>query len=359
MYKEKAIDSLVLVVELFNRPQETARLSSVLIHLNHSLEMLLKSILLRHGYDIRKDNGHTIEFSKCVSVLNGGTQDHPDLDLLNDDEEVTLEEIGGHRNETMHGNTVLGEQLLYAYTRSGISIIDSLLEEEYDESLNDHLPTRVLPISGAPLKHLDIIYEEETEKIQELLNQGARDAARARARAIEISNRTQSGQEEPPSDDEMEEILDRFDADDDFEDIFPGVANLRFDVEGQGPTIKLQFTQSEGQPVHYVADDEEVDDYVIGFREVNPFDRYSLGSHALADNIADKYEGDKRITRSNVWAMVRKLGIHGDDEYHKELNTPYGGMADRYSHKAIYRVIDAIESGEIDPQTAWETHGYS
>ena len=359
MYKDKSEDSLVLVVEFFNRPHDTGRLSSVLLHLNLSIEMLLKSILLRHDYDIRKENGHTIEFGKCLDVLEGGTADKPQLDLISGDEKTTLGEIANHRNEAMHGNAVIGEQLLYAYTRSGLSIIDSLLNEEYDESLDDVLPNRVLPISGSPLKHLDIIYQEEENKIQELLDEGARGAARARARAIEISDRNQRGEEDPPTDEELEEILDKIEDDDDFEDIFPGVSSLRFDIQGEGPTIKLQFTQSEGHPVHYVSEEDDVEEYAIGFREVNPFDRYSLGIYDLADKIEEKYDGDKHVTRDTVWAMVRKIDVHGNEEYHKELNTPYGGLSDRYSHKAIDRVIEAIESGEVEPRSAWETHGYN
>ena len=181
MYKEKATDSLILVIEFFNRPHDTGRLASVLLHLNHALEMLMKSILLEHGRDIRKENGHTIDFSSCITLLHGGTADDSALDMLSEDEKTSLEEISTHRNEAMHGNSIIGEQLLYAYARSGISIFDSLLNEESNESLSDHLPNRVLPISGMPLKHLDIIYQEEKEEIQELLDQGAREAARAKA----------------------------------------------------------------------------------------------------------------------------------------------------------------------------------
>lgn len=349
---------MILVVELFNRPHDTGRLSSVLIHLNHSVEMLMKSILLEHDHDVREGEGETIDMGKCINILHSGTREDSSLNLLSEDEKTTLEELAGHRNEAIHGNSVIGEQLLYAYTRSGLSIIDSLLAEEFDESLSEHLPERVLPISGAPLKHLDVIYEEETEKIQELLEEGARDAARARARAIEISNRTQDGEENPPTDEELDDILNEIESGADFDSIFPGVSRLRFDVEGEGPTIKLKFTQSEGQPVHHVSDDEEADDYVIGYREVNPFDRYSLGSHDLADKIKEKYSGPRDITRPKVWAIVRKLDVHGNEEYHKVLNTPYGGESDRYSPKAIERVIDAVESEEVDPEIAWETHGY-
>lgn len=358
MYKEKATDSLILVIEFFNRPHDTGRLASVLLHLNHSLEMLMKSILLEHGQEIRKDNGHTIELSKCISLLHGGTTDDPSLEMLSEDEKTSLEEISAHRNEAMHGNSLIGEQLLYAYARSGISISDSLLNEEFDESLSDHLPNRVLPISGMPLKHLDIIYQEETEEIQELLDQGAREAARARARAIEISNRQQEGEEDPPSDDEVDDILSRIEDGEDFDSIFPGVSNLKFGVEGEGPTIKLKFTKSEGQPVHHVTDDEDAADYVIGYREVNPFDRYSLGIYDLADHVEARYDGPKDVTRANVWAIVRKIELHGQEEFHKELTTPSGGQKNCYTPKAIDRVIDAIESEEVDPQTAWETHGY-
>jgi hypothetical protein len=358
MYKEKATDSLILVIEFFNRPHDTGRLSSVLLHLNHALEMLMKAILLEHGRDIRKDNGHTIEFSECITPLHGGTASDPDLDILSEDEKTSLEEIVTHRNEAMHGNTVIGEQLLYAYARAGISIFESLLEEEYDDSLSDYLPNRVLPISGMPLKHLDIIYEEEKDEIQELLNQGAREAARARARAIEISNRQQEGEDTPPSDDEVDETLDRIDAGEDFESIFPGVSNLRFGVEGEGPTIKLKFTKSEGQPVYHVSDADEAGEYVIGYREVNPFDRYSLGIYALADHVEERYYGPKDVTRSKVWAIVRKIGIQGNEEYHKELTAPSGNQRNRYTPKAFDHVTEAIESDEVDPQTAWETHGY-
>lgn len=358
MYKEKATDSLILVIEFFNRPHDTGRLSSVLLHLNHALEMLMKSILLEHGHDIRKENGHTIELSKCITLLHGGTADDSDLEMLSEDEKTSLEEISTHRNEAMHGNTIIGEQLLYAYARSGISIFDSLLNEEFNESLSNHLPNRVLPISGMPLKHLDIIYQEEKKEIEELLDHGAREAARARARAIEISNRQQKGEEDPPSDDEVDSILDRIEEGEDFDNIFPGVSNLRFGVEGEGPTIKLKFTKSEGQPVHHVTDADETDEYVIGYREVNPFDRYSLGIYALADHVEERYEGPKDVTRANVWAIVRKIGIHGNEEYHKELTTPSGNQRDSYTPKTIDRIVEAIESGEVDPQTAWETHGY-
>jgi hypothetical protein len=43
--KKRAINSLVLGIELFNRPHDQGRSESVLILLHHAFEMLLKAII--------------------------------------------------------------------------------------------------------------------------------------------------------------------------------------------------------------------------------------------------------------------------------------------------------------------------
>ena len=43
MLLEKATDSLILSIELFNRPQEQCRHTGALILLDHSFEMILKA----------------------------------------------------------------------------------------------------------------------------------------------------------------------------------------------------------------------------------------------------------------------------------------------------------------------------
>jgi hypothetical protein len=49
----KACDSLILSIELFNRPHERGRTSGSLIHLDHGFEMLLKAAILHRGGRIR------------------------------------------------------------------------------------------------------------------------------------------------------------------------------------------------------------------------------------------------------------------------------------------------------------------
>jgi len=43
--RKRAINSLVLAIELFNRPHDLGRSEAVLILLHHAFEMLLKAIM--------------------------------------------------------------------------------------------------------------------------------------------------------------------------------------------------------------------------------------------------------------------------------------------------------------------------
>ena len=54
LLRVKAIDSLVLSIEHFNRPYDKGRVYSVLIFFDHSFEMLLKAAILHKGGKIRK-----------------------------------------------------------------------------------------------------------------------------------------------------------------------------------------------------------------------------------------------------------------------------------------------------------------
>jgi hypothetical protein len=67
LLQHKACDSLVLSIELFNRPHDRGRVSGTLIHLDHAFEMLLKAGILHRGGRIRdKRAKETIDFDACV-----------------------------------------------------------------------------------------------------------------------------------------------------------------------------------------------------------------------------------------------------------------------------------------------------
>ena len=63
----KAVDSLVLSIEHYNRPWDRGRVDAVLILLDHSCEMLLKAAILHRGGAIRKPREkQTIGFDECL-----------------------------------------------------------------------------------------------------------------------------------------------------------------------------------------------------------------------------------------------------------------------------------------------------
>ena len=67
--KERALASLVLAIELFNRPQEMGRVEGTLILLQHALEMLLKASIWEERGTITERRGrisHTCD--KCLGI---------------------------------------------------------------------------------------------------------------------------------------------------------------------------------------------------------------------------------------------------------------------------------------------------
>jgi hypothetical protein len=63
----RAIESLALSVELFNRPSEVARSHVVLITLHHAFEMLLKAAILRRTGTIHpRSGGYSYSFEHLM-----------------------------------------------------------------------------------------------------------------------------------------------------------------------------------------------------------------------------------------------------------------------------------------------------
>lgn len=59
---EKAVNSLILSVEHFNRPWDQGRVEAVLILLDHAFEMLLKAAILHRGEDTRGQGQADLRF---------------------------------------------------------------------------------------------------------------------------------------------------------------------------------------------------------------------------------------------------------------------------------------------------------
>ncbi len=98
LYK-KAIDSLTLSIELFNRPNDCGRVHGVLIFMDHSYEMLLKAAIIHKGGKIReKGMKETIGFSSCVrKAFSDAT-----IKFLSPEEVLTIQSLNGLRDAAQH-----------------------------------------------------------------------------------------------------------------------------------------------------------------------------------------------------------------------------------------------------------------
>ncbi|MGH9739344.1 MAG: DUF3644 domain-containing protein [Candidatus Acidiferrales bacterium] len=84
---DRARESLVLGVELFNRPTDAARAPGVLLMLDHAFEMLLKAAIFEKTGRIRNQGEKkNYGFEKCLNVCQS------QLGVINDDQAL----IGQH-----------------------------------------------------------------------------------------------------------------------------------------------------------------------------------------------------------------------------------------------------------------------
>ena len=137
---QKAIDSLVLSVEHFNRPDDRGRPTAVLILLEHSFEMFLKAALLQRGGAIREPRAReTVGFDACIRrAMSTGA-----IKFLTADEALTLQAINGLRDAAQHHLLDISEQQLFLHMQNGLTLFRDLLKKVFGASLASRFPTTV------------------------------------------------------------------------------------------------------------------------------------------------------------------------------------------------------------------------
>ena len=121
----KATESLVLSVELFNRPSEQCRQTASLIFLDHSFEMLLKAAILHKNGKIRnnKDDKNTIGFDHCLRIAVSNGQ----MKFLTEEQAIVAQAINGLRDAAQHYILQISEQHLYVHMQSGVTLFSDIL----------------------------------------------------------------------------------------------------------------------------------------------------------------------------------------------------------------------------------------
>ncbi len=339
----KACDSLVLSIELFNRPHDRGRICGTLIQVDHGFEMLMKAAILQQGGRIRdKRAKQTIGFDACVrrSLTDGKIR------YLTEAQALVLQTINGLRDAAQHHLLDISEGQLYVHVQSGVTLFRDLLKSVFGQELANHLPTRVLPISTSPPTNLATLFDSEVVEIKKLLRPGRRRRieALAKLRPLAILDDAIRGEKGQPSDRALGQLGKAILAGRAWDDVFQGAAAVDITTEGVDPSLSLRFSKKEGIPIQLVAEGTPGAS-VVGVKRVNELDYYNLGAKQLADQVG--------LTVPKAVAVVDDMGLRSQPDYYKEIKIGKA-VHKRYSRKAIEEIRKALEREPIEK--VWIRH---
>jgi hypothetical protein len=340
----KAINSLILSIEHFNRPWDMGRTESILIFLDHAFEMLLKAAILYRGGKIREKRAkQTIGFDACVrKALSDGS-----IRFLSNEQALSLQAINSLRDAAQHHIVHLSEQHLYLHAQSGLTIFRDILKDVFKCDLTNLLPERVLPISTSTPKDIASFFETEIEGIGKLLkpNSRKRVEAFAKLRGLTILEGAIQGERLQPSIGDLKKISAKIQSGLSWDKIFPGVAAIEFTTKGYGPSTDLRITKKEGNPVQVVPEGTP-GAAVVAIKRVDELGFYNLNLTQLAEKVG--------LTGPKTLALIRHLNLQSDPDCYKSIIIGKAKF-NRYSQKALDRIKKELPV--VSMEKIWEQYG--
>jgi hypothetical protein len=333
--KAKALCSLRRAVTAFNGCDEDGRVTTVLLHMQHASEMLLKAILVQRGVAVLDPAKKTsIGHEKCVNLATQHAK-------LSASEAGLLRVVDGLRDAEQHWIIVVPEDVLYLHARGLVTVFDDLMKRIFGDTLADHLPARVLPISTQPPIEFDIMVDREYSQIRDLLQPGKRqrDEARGRIRTLlAMESHVAEGVDISEADiDRVEKAIRGGKLRD---AVFPRLGGLETEVSGSGATVTVRFTKKEGEgaPVRFVAADDPT--AAAAVREVDLQKRFYLSPTGLAKKLD--------LTTNKSFALRKQLGIDADPQC---MHTFVFGKSKHpmYSDNAFTRMREALTAAKTVP----------
>ena len=338
--KGRAINSLVLGIELFNRPHDQGRTEGVLIFLHHAFEMLLKAIIKdRTGTVHAKGEKYSYGFDKCLELAQN------EIKVISVDERATLSILDAHRDTAVHYYQDVSEDLLYLQAQAAVTLFDDLLSKVFKEKLADCIPERVLPVSTRPPKDLKVLIDSELSQVDELLQAGSRKGIQAAARLrpiLAMATATRSDAERV-TEAELRKAINQRRLGDDWSIILPEVAQLKLETQGDGIPIYLRIKKDADIAVRVAKDGEPVTGTLIK-QEVNIWDKYNLGRDDLGKKLG--------ISGPKTSALILELKIQDDQDCYKVLRRKSSTFKG-YSKAALDKLQSAINGG-VDINGVWE-----
>jgi hypothetical protein len=339
--RKQAINSLVLAMELFNRPHDLGRSEAVLILLHHAFEMLLKAIIRdRTGIIHGKGQKYSYSFDRCLEVAQNT------LKVISTDERTTLSILDANRDTAVHFYQDISEDLLYLLAEASIRLFDDLLGRCFDQKLADIIPSRVLPISTRPPKDLEILIDSELSQVDELLQPGSRKGMKAAARLRPILAFATASRDEAErvSEKELRKALKQRRRGAEWHVILPEIAQLKLDTEGEGIPVYFRIKKDAKHAVRIAKPGEPVVGAVIK-QEYDWFDKYNLNVTELAKKLG--------LSVPKTRAYLFEINLWSDPEMYAEKRIK-SATYKHYTKKALDRLRALKE--QMDTDTVWAKH---
>ena len=336
--KGKAVDALLLSVELFNRASDRGRYSAVIIHLDHGLEMLLKAALLDGGGDLRGSNEHTtIDFNACIRKCATGLK----VPLLRPADAKALLGFHAIRCEEQHFLSDQDEGFLYEMVRIGVKSFADLWERAFGEKIDTLLPDRVIPLATRPGMDIVSLFLSDIVRMRDLIAAGAS----KKAHAHEIMHKwavMHSANNDTPLDGPLgSQALSWFESaiisDAGISDIAVGLGGPEVSSGEVRERIALHLTRNDGVPVRIV--DEESSDSLIAVREINELDRYPFGTTAIVERMQRSIP---EFRQHDVRVAVARLNLKDDPQMFKLIKINKQKIP-RYSQQAAKSIAELFE----------------
>ena len=339
----KAVDSLVLSVEHYNRPSDRGRVHAVLILLDHAFEMLLKAGIIHRGGRVWKPGeNQAIGFNECL----GKALSEKGVQFLSGEQELQLRTLNSLRDAAQHYLLDLSEQHFYMRVQAGFTLFRDIYSMVFGKELNVHLPARVLPVSTTPPTDISTVFEHDTKEVQRLLEPGRRRQieARAKLRGLAIVDRSIQGEDLQPTDSDLNAYGDSVASGTEWFEVFPGVATVQITATGTGPSLDLRISKRDGIPTHLVPEGTP-GAAVVAVHKVDALGFYNLGRDQLASHLD--------LTGPKTTALIWYLNMKDDEEYFRRVVIGKSSF-DRYSQKAIDRLRE--ESKTLDINAVWTAY---
>jgi len=340
----KAVDSLVLAVDHFNRAWDRGRTEAVLILLDRSFELLLKAIIVHRagGAAIRErgKEGMTLGFDACLRKCLSDAK----LKCLDEDDAVALQALNTLRDAAQHYMVELADDHLYVHAQSAVTLFSRLTAGILGRTLADDIPRRILPVCAKVPSGIESMFDIEFADIKRLVAPGSRRRldAKARLRSMAILQASLDGKKSQPSDGELDRIVKRINKGEDWRAIFPGVATLTIQPDGTGPGLSIRITRNKGEAVRLVQEGD-ANAAVVAVKRVNETDFYSLGVRELAKKLGK--------TETRLLWFIRRENVQQNPDFFKVITIGKSPFK-RYS-KPCYEMLRKRLT-EIDLDALWE-----